>query len=108
MEKKLGHYCSQLLGTRLLSSASSAATAYVLCKLTERASRGRSTPTAVPQEPRPSESRRQSTDIHPSMSANTSSLLRSQTTNLDIVPPSGYTSGLTQSICAMQEAPHIL
>ncbi|TBU23938.1 hypothetical protein BD311DRAFT_45974 [Dichomitus squalens] len=64
-------------------------------------------PTPVPQQSRPSQSRRQSTDVYPPMSANTGSLSRGRSTNLGIVPPSGYTSGLTRSIRAMQEAPRV-
>ena len=64
-------------------------------------------PTPSPLQSRPPHSRRQSNDVHPSMSGNLGSLSRGRSINLGIVPPASYASGLTRSIRAMQEAPRV-
>ncbi|KAI1798224.1 hypothetical protein LXA43DRAFT_16196 [Ganoderma leucocontextum] len=64
-------------------------------------------PTPATPQPRPPHSRRQSNDVHPSMSGNLGSLSRGRSINLGIVPATGYASGLTRSIRAMQESPRV-
>ncbi|PIL27498.1 hypothetical protein GSI_10649 [Ganoderma sinense ZZ0214-1] len=64
-------------------------------------------PTPSPLQSRPPHSRRQSNDVHPSMSGNLGSLSRGRSINLGIVQPASYASGLTRSIRAMQEPPRV-
>ena len=64
-------------------------------------------PSPAPQQSRPSQSRRQSTDIHPPMLANTGSLSKSRATNLGMGQTAGYPSGLTRTIRAMQEVQRV-